>query len=40
MSGTVSAVDMNVLVHQLHNMDDDEADFIEDLLTRLDTFSV
>lgn len=34
MSGEVSAVDMNVLVHQLNNMDDDEADFIEDLLTR------
>ncbi|RUS89326.1 hypothetical protein EGW08_002933 [Elysia chlorotica] len=34
MSGTVSAIDMNVLVHQLRNMDDDEADFIEDLLAR------
>ncbi|GFS16195.1 28S ribosomal protein S27, mitochondrial-like [Elysia marginata] len=34
MSGTVSAVDMNVLVHQLNNMDDDEADFMEDLLAR------
>ncbi|GFN92342.1 28S ribosomal protein s27, mitochondrial-like [Plakobranchus ocellatus] len=33
-SGRVSAVDMNVLVHQLHNIDDDEADFIEDLITR------
>ena len=34
MSGSVSAVDMNVLAHQLNNMDDDEADFMEELLAK------